>query len=73
MDKLKAILAILKYIPDIMRAIDPLFGEKMGPQKKALVKDIINTAIAGGDVLDMFIDKAAAGLTENDGWNKPSA
>lgn len=75
MDKLKAILAFIRYIPDIMRAIEPLFGPGMGAQKKALVSNIVQLAVTGGDVLGVVIDASATAMNEQKTWavDKPGA
>lgn len=68
MDKLKAVLAILQYIPGIMQAIEPLYGKGMGAQKKKLVLDIANTVVLGGNIVEAvvgpIIDVAATSMNE---------
>jgi len=69
MEKLRLILAIIRYVPEVVKAIEPLFGAGMGKQKKELATNIINLAVTGGDVVGAIIDATVTSLNENKGWD----
>jgi len=67
-DKLRLILAIIRYVPEVVKAIEPLFGKGMSKQKRDLATNIITLAATGGDFIGVIIDATVASLNENNGW-----